>query len=102
MFRNQGLVALQRRKQELISSGDRKRARLAAECRQLEPALSWVETLSRMARQAGPVLSVAAPLLGGWLSWKSAGGGLVSKLRRAAGLFRGIRSVYHGLLGKLP
>ncbi|MBL9168049.1 MAG: hypothetical protein JNN07_09940 [Verrucomicrobiales bacterium] len=100
MFGNQGLEELRRRKQELIATGAQKRARLARECRQLEPALSWVDTLSRLARQAAPVFSAAAPLIGGWWAKSHLGGGLVTKLRQATGLFRGIRSFYRGFMRK--
>jgi hypothetical protein len=98
MFGHQGLEELQRRKQELIAGGAQKRARLARECRQLQPALSWVDTLSRLARQAAPVLSAAAPLIGGL--WARSRIGLVSKVAQAAGLFRGIRSFYRGFMRK--
>jgi hypothetical protein len=100
MFGNQGLEALQRRKQELIAGGSEKRARLAAECRRLEPVLAWVDTLSGLARRAGPVLSAAAPMIAGWWSKTRSDGGLVSKLSKAAGLVRGIRSFYRGFMRK--
>lgn len=100
MFGYQGLNDLERRKQELIAGGALKRARLATDFHRLEPAFAWVDTLARAARQAGPILSAVGPWFTGWWSRTTAVGGLASKLTLAAGLFRGFRSFYRGLMGK--
>lgn len=93
MFGDQEIEALERRKLELVERSARQRAQLEADVQKLQPVLSWIETGSRLARQAGPLVIAASPVLGWWLARKEKGGGLFSKLTRAASLFQSARSL---------
>src|SRR2546425_735718 len=97
MLGNPELVRLNSRKAALLAQSDALRRALLADCVQLRPVVSWVETGTAFIRRIKPLLVVIAPLLGFWVARKRGlSSGLTKKLSAGWRLWRVIAAMRRG------
>jgi hypothetical protein len=101
MFAGARLDLIRQRKEDLLQTLEAQRRMLVLECLVAHQRMAWLERAVALGERLGPVLGLVTPLLGAWLSRRSAGPkSWLSRLTDYASIAVRLTSVVQKLFGR--